>query len=38
MVAALEFCRGWDESVYVYVGVVGNVLLGVFEGSIHPLS
>ena len=38
MVASLEFCRGWDESVYVYVGVLGNVLLGVFEGSIHPLS
>ena len=36
MVSALEFCRWWDENVYV--GVVGNVLLGVFEGSIHPLS
>ena len=34
----LEFCRCRDESVYVNVGVVGNVLLGVFEGSIHPLS
>ena len=34
----LEFCRCRDERVYVNVGVVGNVLLGVFEGSIHPLS